>query len=151
MFEPALERHGRYPKTFPRLLSTHSLTISHIHHQPNGSAKQLSFITQFDNGYPWISMDIHRYPWISMDIHGCPRMSMDVHGCPWMSMDIHGYPWISMDIHGYYYISLKTGKHGNISPNKYWGMFGPCHSPKMGELAAPNGGSLANMRRLLWF
>jgi len=55
------------------------------HHQPKKSAKRFRFllIAQFDDGYPWISMDIH---------------GMDIHGSPWMSMDVHGNPLISMDI-----------------------------------------------------
>ena len=52
------------------------------HHQPNGSAKQLSFFV-FCSTWRWMSMDIHGYPWMSMDIHGYPWTSMDIHGCPW--------------------------------------------------------------------
>ena len=67
-----------------------------IHHQPNGSGKQLSFLffAKFYNGCPRISIDF--YAWISMDIHGCPWMFMDIHGYPWISMDIHGSPSICM-------------------------------------------------------
>ena len=55
---------------------------------------------QFDNEYPWISIDVRA--WIPVDIHGCP----------WMSMHVHGHPWVSMDIDGYIYVKIKRGMYG---------------------------------------